>query len=128
MDKNTITSKIIGSAIEVHRQLGPGLLESTYQDCLVYELQQINLNVQKEVFIPLMYKNLKLDRGFRIDILVENSIVLELKAVDKITDIHKSQLLTYLKLGKFKLGLLLNFNVKILKQGITRIINERNSA
>ncbi len=128
MDKNTITSKIIGSAIEVHRQLGPGLLESTYQDCLIYELQQINLNVQKEVFIPLMYKNLKLDRGFRIDILVENSIVLELKAVDKITDIHKSQLLTYLKLGKFKLGLLLNFNVKILKQGITRIINERNSA
>ncbi len=75
-----------------------------------------------------MYKSLKLDRGFRIDILVENSIVLELKAVDKITDIHKSQLLTYLKLGEFKLGLLLNFNVKILKQGITRIINERNSA
>ncbi len=78
MDKNTITSKIIGCAIEVHRQLGPGLLESTYQDCLIYELQQANLNVQKEVFIPLRYKNLNLGRGFRIDILVENSIVLEL--------------------------------------------------
>ena len=125
MDKNTITSKIIGCAIEVHRQLGPGLLESTYQDCLIYELQQANLNVQKEIFIPLKYKNLSLEKGFRIDILVENSIVLELKAIDKITDIHKSRLLTYLKLGKFKLGLLLNFNVKALKQGITRIINEK---
>ncbi len=109
MDKNIITSKIIGCAIEVHRQLGPGLLKSTYQDCLIYELQQINLNVRKEIFVPLRYKNLKLNRGFRIDILVEGSIVLELKALEQISDIHKAQLLTYLKLGKFKLGLLLNF-------------------
>ena len=124
MDKNIITKKIIGCAIEVHRQLGPGLLESTYQDCLLYELERSKLTVEKEVFLPLRYKNLELNRGFRIDLLVENKIVVELKAVDTITDIHKAQLLTYLRLGSYKLGLLLNFNVKILRNGITRIINE----
>ena len=125
MDKNIITKKIIGCAIEVHRQLGPGLLESTYQDCLLYELERSKLTVGKEVFLPLRYKDLELNRGFRVDLLVENKIVVELKAVDTITDIHKAQLLTYLRLGSYKLGLLLNFNVKILRNGITRIINER---
>ena len=125
MDKNILTKKIIGCAIEVHRQLGPGLLESTYQDCLLYELERSKLTVEKEVFLPLRYKDLELNRGFRIDLLVENKIVVELKAVDTIADIHKAQLLTYLRLGSYKLGLLLNFNVKILRNGITRIINER---
>lgn len=125
MDKNLISSTIIGCAIEVHKQLGPGLLESTYQDCLLYELVAPGLEVEKELFLPLKYKQLDLDRGFRIDLLIERRVVVELKAVDKITDIHKAQLLTYLKLGNYKLGLLLNFNVKILKQGITIIINER---
>jgi len=125
MDKNLITSKIIGCAIEVHKQLGPGLLESTYQDCLLYELETSGLEVKKELFLPIKYKQLDLDRGFRIDLLIESKIVVELKAIDKITDIHKAQLLTYLKLGNYKLGLLLNFNVKIFKHGITRIINER---
>lgn len=120
MDKNIITSKIIGCAIEVHKQLGPGLLESTYQDCLLYELELSNLSVEKEVFLPLRYKELDLNRGFRIDLLIENRIVVELKAVDSITDIHKAQLLTYLRIGNYKLGLLLNFNVKILRQGIIK--------
>ena len=125
MDKNIITSKVIGCAIEVHRQLGSGLLESTYQDCLLYELQINNFKVEKEVFLPLRYKELDLNRGFRIDLLVENKIVVELKTVDMITDIHKAQLLTYLRLGNHKLGLLFNFNVKVLRHGITRIINEK---
>ena len=120
-----LTQKIIGCAIEVHRQLGPGLLESAYQECLIYELTQSRLKIEKEISMPILYKDIKLNQGYRIDILVEDKIVLELKSVDKITDVHKSQLLTYLRLGKYELGLLINFNVPILKNGIKRLINDR---
>ncbi len=120
MTNNEITSLIIKSAIEVHRQLGPGLLESAYQECLLYELRLLGLNVLKEKPLPVIYKEVKLNHGYRIDLLVENRIVVELKTVEYLTDVHEAQVLTYLKLGGFKLGLLLNFNVKMLKQGIKR--------
>lgn len=120
-----LTSKIIGCAIEVHKSLGPGLLESAYQECLLYELLKSGIKVEKEISMPIIYKEIKLNQGYRIDLLIENKIVLELKAVDKITEIHKSQLLTYLRLGRYELGLLINFNVSILKNGIKRLINDR---
>ena len=120
-----LTSKIIGCAIEVHRLLGPGLLESAYQECLIYELTRSGLKVKTEISMPIIYKEIKLNQGYRIDLLIEDKIVIELKSVDKITDVHKSQLLTYLRLGKFELGLLINFNVPILKNGIKRLINDR---
>ncbi|MEZ5496701.1 MAG: GxxExxY protein [Gammaproteobacteria bacterium] len=120
-----LTSQIISCAIEVHKQLGPGLLESAYQECMLYELVKSELKVEKETPVPITYKEIKLNQGYRIDLLVEGIIVVELKSVDKLTDIHKSQLLTYLKLGKFKLGLLINFNVPILKNGIKRLINDK---
>lgn len=123
MTNNEITEIIIGSAIKVHKVLGPGLLESTYQKCLVYELKKAGLKVDVEKVVPIIYDELKIDNGYRIDILVDNRIVIELKAVEKTTDVHKAQLLTYLKLGNYKLGLLINFNVKILFKGVTRIIN-----
>lgn len=120
-----LTSQIISCAIEVHKQLGPGLLESSYQECMLYELVKSGLKVAKETPVPITYKEIKLNQGYRIDLLVEDIIVVELKSVDKLTDIHKSQLLTYLKLGKYKVGLLINFNVPILKNGIKRLINDR---
>lgn len=120
---NEISSKIIGCAIEVHKQLGPGLLESAYKECLYYELIQSGLNVTKEVPMPIVYKEVKLDHGYRIDLLVENQVVIELKTVDELNDVHKAQTLTYLKLGNYKLGLLMNFQVVLLKNGIKRIIN-----
>ena len=120
-----LTSQIISCAIEVHKQLGPGLLESAYQECMLYELVKSELKVEKETPVPITYKEIKLNQGYRIDLLVEGIIVVELKSVDKLTDIHKSQLLTYLKLGKFKLGLLINFNVPILKNCIKRLINDK---
>ena len=123
MTENEISKVVIGCAIEVHKQLGPGLLESAYQECLLYELKQAGLKVAKEVPMPIVYKEIKLDHGYRMDILVENKFVIELKTVDYITDVHKAQLLTYLKLGNYKLGLLINFHVALLKEGIVRIIN-----
>ena len=120
-----LTNTIIGCAIEVHRNLGQGLLESAYQECLMYELLKSGLSVKKEIAMPIIYKEVKLNQGYRIDLLVEDKIVLELKSVDTITNIHKAQLLTYLRLGKYELGLLLNFNVPILKNGIKRLINDR---
>jgi len=120
MTNNEITSVILKSAIEVHKQLGPGLLESVYQECLLYELITLGLIVEKEKPLPIIYKAVKLDHGYRIDLLVENRVVVELKTVDYLTDVHEAQILTYLKLGGFKIGLLLNFNVKMLKQGIKR--------
>ena len=125
MNENQLSNEIIGCAIEVHRRLGPGLLESAYQECLMYELIKSGLNVKKEIPMPIIYKEVKLNQGYRIDLLVEDKIVIELKAVDKITDRHKAQLLTYLRLRKYELGLLLNFNVPILKNGIKRLINDR---
>ena len=117
-----VTEQIIGAAIEVHRQLGPGLLESTYEVCLKYELAERGLAAEAQKALPVVYKELLLEQGYRIDLLVENSVVVELKAVDAITDVQKAQVLTYLKLSGHKIGLLLNFNVKLLKNGIHRFI------
>ncbi|HRW21899.1 MAG TPA: GxxExxY protein [Bacteroidales bacterium] len=123
MTENELSNKIIGCAIDVHKQLGPGLLESAYQECLYYELKQLGLNVQKEKPMPIIYKDVKLDHGYRIDLLVENKVVIEIKTVEALNDVHFAQVLTYLKLGNYKLGLLLNFQVTTLKNGIKRIIN-----
>tara|TARA_R110002126_G_scaffold72364_1_gene180849 strand:- start:3623 stop:4000 length:378 start_codon:yes stop_codon:yes gene_type:complete len=123
LEENKITEKIIGAAIEVHIALGPGLLESAYQECLFFELKELGLKVEKEISLPIVYKEIKLNHGYRIDLLVENTIVLELKTVEKFTDVHSAQILTYLKLGNYPLGLLINFNTKLLKNGIKRFIN-----
>lgn len=120
---NKITENIIGAAIEVHRTLGPGLLESAYQECLYYELKGMGYSVQKEVSRPIVYKDIALDHGYRIDLLVEHKIVIELKTVEKFTNVHTAQILTYMKLGDYPIGLLLNFNTKLLKNGIKRFIN-----
>ena len=106
----------------MHKQLGPGLLESAYQECLFYELKQAGLEVQKEKPMPIVYKEVKLDHGYRIDLLVDNKVVVEIKSVEELNDVHTAQVLTYLKLGNYKLGLLLNFHVSLLKDGIKRII------
>ena len=123
MKENEISKIIIGAAIEVHKQLGPGLLESSYEACLAYELKQQGLNIQTQVALPIVYKEVKLNAGYRIDLLVENKIIIELKAVDMLADIHTAQLLTYLKLKNIKLGLLINFNSVRVIDGIKRIIN-----
>ena len=123
MHNNKLTEKIIGAAIEVHRTLGPGLLESAYQECLLFELKSIGFQVEKEKTLPIIYKDIKLDHGYRIDLLVENKIVLELKTVEFLTDVHTAQILTYLKLGNYSLGLLINFHTKLLKNGLKRFIN-----
>lgn len=123
MNENELSQKIIGCAIEVHKQLGPGLLESAYRECLYYELRLMGLNVQKEKPMPIIYKEVKLDHGYRIDLLVEEKVVLEIKTIEAFNDIHTAQVLTYLRLGEYKLGLLLNFQTTVLKNGIKRIIN-----
>ena len=123
MIENEISKKIIGLAIEVHKQLGPGLLESAYQECLYYELKKAGLKVVKEKPMPIVYKEVKLNHGYRIDLLVEDKVVIEIKTVDAFIDVHTAQVLTYLRLGNYKLGLLLNFHTTILKNGIKRIIN-----
>ncbi|MHC0442064.1 GxxExxY protein [Flavobacterium sp. 3-210] len=118
-----ITYKIIGLAIDVHKQLGPGLLESAYQECLYYEIVNAGLTVERQKVLPIIYKDIKLDHGYRIDLLIENTIVIELKTVEAFTDVHYAQILTYLKLGNYPLGLLINFDSKILKNNIKRFIN-----
>jgi GxxExxY protein len=123
MNENELSKMIIGCATEVHKQLGPGFLESAYQECMYYELRQIGLNVQKEKPIPIVYKEVKLDHGYRIDLLVEEKVVVEIKTVDTFNEVHTAQVLTYLKPGNYKLGLLLNFQTTMLKNGIKRIIN-----
>ena len=123
MTEDEISNKIIGAAIEVHRKLGPGLLESAYRECLSYELMLMGLKIEKEKPMPIIYKEVKLDHGYRMDILVENKVVIEIKTVEELNDVHTAQVLTYLKLGDYKLGLLLNFHVAVLKRGIKRIIN-----
>jgi len=124
LDINKLSNIVIGAAIEVHKSLGPGLLESTYEQCLCYELKDRNLSYGQQIELPISYKGKKLDCGYRVDIMVENSIILELKAVDKIEAIHKAQLLTYLKLSEKTLGLILNFNVELMRNGIMRIVNK----
>ena len=121
--ENELAHIIIGKAIDVHKQLGPGLLESAYQECLFYELKELGLKVEKEKTMPIIYKDIKLNHGYRIDLLVNNKVVIELKTVENFTDVHLAQVLTYLKLGGFKLGLLINFHTTILKNGgIKRVI------
>ena len=122
LEKNEVTGQIIGKSIEVHRILGPGLLESAYQECLYHELKSAGLNVAREVPLPIVYKNLKLDHGYRVDLLVENLVVVELKTVEFLTDIHMAQVLTYMRFGSFPIGLLINFNVKLLKEGLRRFV------
>lgn len=123
IDYNKLTGQIIASAIEVHKELGPGLLESVYETCLMEELYQSNLNAKSQVKLPVVYKGRELDKEFIIDILVEDLVVIELKAVELLLPVHEVQLLTYLRLADKKLGLLINFNVPILKNGIKRRIN-----
>jgi len=128
MDINKTSSDIIKAAINVHKELGPGLLESVYQSCMIIELSEMGLKVKSEVPVQIKFRERDItDQGFRIDLLVEDSIVVELKSVDQVKDIHKKQLLTYLKLTNKPLGLLINFNEILLKDGITRIINEPKS-
>ena len=122
MDENSLSKEIIGAAIEVHRYLGPGLLESAYQASLSRELSLKNIAFEKEKALPLEYKGIKLDCGYKLDFLVEGLVIVELKAVENIIPIHEAQMLTYLKLMNLKLGLLINVNVRLLKEGIKRIV------
>jgi GxxExxY protein len=122
-EENRLSRIIIGKAIEVHKSLGPGLLESAYRECLYYELISSELIVQKEKPLPIIYKEVKLDHGYRIDLLVENKAVVEIKTVEILMEVHAAQVLTYMKLGNYKLGLLINFDVLLLKTGIKRFIN-----
>ena len=124
MTENEISERIIGCAIQVHRELGPGLLESSYQECLYFELIQIGLLVEKQKPLPLVYKEVKLECGYRIDLMVENKVVIEVKAVEALNEVHMAQVLTYLKLSNCKLGLLMNFNVALMKSGIKRVANK----
>ena len=124
MTENEISYRIISCAIDIHKTLGPGLLESAYQECLYYKLVKDGLMVEKEKPMPLIYEEVKLDCGYRIDLLVENKVVIELKSVEALTDVHMAQTLTYMKLGDYKLGLLMNFNVNLLKNGIKRVVNK----
>lgn len=123
MDINQLSNKIIGAAIDVHRTIGPGLLESAYEKCICRELTLRAISFESQVPLPLVYKGEKLDCGYQMDLVVENAIIIELKACEKIEPIHHAQLLTYLKLSGLKLGLLLNFNVPVMRDGITRIVN-----
>ncbi len=119
-----LTKLIIGSAIEVHRHTGPGLLESAYEECLCYELSQRGLSFKRQVDLPVSYKGIKLDCGYKMDLVVEDKVVLELKAIDQLLPIHSAQLLTYLKLSGIRVGLLLNFHEPVLKKGIKRLLND----
>jgi GxxExxY protein len=120
-DPNSFTGKIIGAAIEIHRTLGPGLLESAYEACLIYELRLRKLKVEPQKALPVFYKDVHLDCGYRVDIAVENRVIVEIKSVTTLAPIHEAQLLSYLKLSDCKIGLLINFNVKILRDGIRRL-------
>lgn len=123
MEEDRITEAIIGAAIEVHRQLGPGLFESTYEACLVYELKQAGWKVERQIVLPVIYKGVAIEEGYRIDLLVEGKVIVEIKAVSALLPIHEAQLLTYLKLSGRRVGLLINFTVPLLKNGIKRLIN-----
>ncbi|MDQ1168053.1 GxxExxY protein [Flavobacterium sp. SORGH_AS_0622] len=124
MTENEISTIMIGLAIEIHKSLGPGLLENAYKECLFYKIRQRGLIVEKEKAMPLIFEGVKLDCGYRVDLLVENKFIIEIKSVESLTTIHLAQTLTYLKLGKYKLGLLINFNEVLLKNGIRRVIND----
>lgn len=119
-----ISRRIIGAAIEVHRHLGPGLLESAYQSCLAFELKQLGPKAEEQKPLPVVYKQVKLDCGYRLDMVVEDEIIVEIKAIEKLLPIHDAQLLSYLRLAKKRAGLLMNFHVPVLKNGLKRIVNE----
>jgi GxxExxY protein len=119
-----ISHRIIGAAIEVHRHLGPGLLESAYQSCLAFELKQLGVKLEEQKPLPVVYKQVKLDCGYRLDLVVEDEIIVEIKAIEKLLPIHEAQLLSYLRLAKKRVGLLMNFHVPVLKSGLKRIVNE----
>ncbi|RFM26677.1 GxxExxY protein [Deminuibacter soli] len=123
LNENDLAARVIGKAIHVHKELGPGLLENAYKECLYYSILKDGLFATKEQAMPLIFEEVKLDCGYRMDIIVENKLVLEIKSVDTLNDIHLAQTLTYLKLGNYKLGLLINFNVLLLKSGIRRVVN-----
>jgi GxxExxY protein len=120
---NQVTEKIIGAAIEIHKTLGPGLLESAYEECLCYELSRAGLHFQRQVDLPVLYKEVRLDCGYRLDLIVEEVVIVELKTVECLLPIHEAQLLTYLKMKNLRVGLLINFNVPVLKDGIKRMVN-----
>ncbi len=122
MEFDQLSNRVIGCALEVHRTLGPGLLESTYEQCLSHELSLSGISFKLQQPVPVKYKDIKLDCGYRVDLLIGDELIVELKSVDKITPIHKAQLLTYMKLSRVKVGLLINFNVEILKTGIKRFV------
>jgi GxxExxY protein len=123
MVEDLISNDVIGAAIKVHKELGPGLLESAYQSCLYYELNVLGYNVQREKPMPIVYNGVEIDCGYRIDLLIDYHVIVEVKAVQKLNEIHLAQLLTYLKLSNIKLGLLINFNNVLLKDGIRRVVN-----
>ena len=122
MEINHLTEQTIGAAIEVHKRLGPGLLESAYEECLCTELDFSKLAFERQKPLPVIYRNIHLDCGYRIDVIVEKILILELKAIDALLPIHHAQILTYLKLGNWKIGLLINFNVPVLRHGIKRVV------
>jgi GxxExxY protein len=121
---DSITRRIIGAAIEVHKRLGPGLLESAYATCLAFELRQMGLKIEEQKPLPVVYRNVKLDCGYRLDLVVEDLVVVEIKAVDQLAPIHDAQLLSYLRLSGKRVGLLINFHVRVLKNGLKRIVND----
>jgi GxxExxY protein len=123
MTENEISNKIIGLAIEIHKKLGPGLLESAYKECLFYKINKSGLFVEKEKAMPLIFEDVKLDCGYRVDLLVEKKLIIEIKSVESLNTVHLVQTLTYLRLGNYKLGLLINFNEILLKNGIRRVAN-----
>ena len=123
MTENEISKIVFESALKVHKTLGPGLLESAYEECMFYELKKSNLKVEKQKALPLVYEEVKLDVGYRIDIIIENKFIVEIKSVEALNDVHLAQLLTYLRLSDCRLGLLINFNVKLLKDGVRRVVN-----
>ena len=123
MTENELSKIVFESGLKIHRALGPGLLESAYEECLFYELIKANVFVEKQKGLPLVYKEVKLDIGYRTDLVIENKLIVEIKAVDVLNDIHLAQILTYLKLSNCKLGLLINFNVVLFKDGVKRVIN-----
>ena len=123
MSENDISKIVFESALKIHRVLGPGLLESAYEECMFYELKKYNLKVEKQKQLPLVYEEVKLDAGYRIDIIIEDIFIVEIKSVESLNDVHLAQLLTYLRLSNCKLGLLINFNVDLLKNGVKRVIN-----
>jgi GxxExxY protein len=122
IDRDPLTERVIGAAIEVHRHLGPGLLESAYEACLALELREAGLQVARQVLVPVSYKGIRFECGYRLDLIVDDSVVVELKAIEKLLPLHQAQLLTYLRLSTYRTGLLLNFGAPVLKDGIRRLV------